>query len=271
MPSLISPEFAGTLSADAHQNLENELRGEAAKLSHDLQVGNAGVGNSRAKGPEQRAFDAQLALGLDPFAEAFATATADHVAYFLKMGVPMDKINRALRGSGIAIPAAPIDPAIAAVHHEAMIAQPDAKPSDYAFDIGRLSIDLPAERQAVVHSTLAQWSVDLHLDPIVAKGLGEFIAEEGPRLAKLTEPERQQWLGQQNSILLKGVGGNKAMAVDMIAKAHKVLAMSGAINGTERFSDAIKAGPIGQSAWLLRTLANHADALDATERAKKKL
>ena len=35
MPSLVNPDKAGTMTADALDHLENELRGQAAKLSND--------------------------------------------------------------------------------------------------------------------------------------------------------------------------------------------------------------------------------------------
>ena len=265
MPDLVSREFNGT--AEQREHLENELRGQAAQLAHDLQVSDRSP-DLTAKSPAQVAFDAALSSNADPFGEHL---TQDDVAYLQKMGVPMDKIERAARGSGLSMPAAPIDAATLDLHREAGIAAPDITPAAYNFDLGKLALDLPKDQAANIHATLAQWSADLHLDPTMAKGLAEHVVEQGPRLRAFDDLKRASWVSQQNASLLKSCGGDKAAAAEIVAKATKVLGMSGIINGNERFSDAIINSPLIHSAWLLQTLANHADAMAAAERAKKNL
>jgi hypothetical protein len=264
MPDLISPDKAGTMTADALANLEAKLGAEAAKLSTELQVGDRGVGNSRSKSIDQQNFDGELGSNHDPLGSERLTE-AD-ISYLEKMGIPRDRIERAAKGSGVSLPAVPLDAATRELHHEVGVATSAATPSDYSFDLDRLALELPPERQAGITSTLQVWSSELKLDPLMAKGIGSYIVEQGPRLAKFDDGRRASWISQQNADLLKSCGGDKAAVAALTAKAHAVLAMSGTINGTERFSESIINSPIGNSMWLIKTLAAHSDALARVKR-----
>lgn len=252
-PVDISPDKEGSLSVDALENLRDEMAAFNADTSRRF------PGQIKTKPIDQQNFDGELGSNHDPLGSE--RLTEDDIAYLQKMGVPLDRIERAARGSGVSMPAPPVDAVTKELHHEVGVAQPDLTPAAYSFDLDRLKIDLPAERQAGITSTLQVWASELRLDPLMAKAIGEHIIGEGPRLAKFDEGQRASWISQQTASLLDACGGSKAAVAALTAKAHKVLAMSGTINGTERFSDGVLNSPIGKSVWLLSTLANHADAL----------
>ncbi len=269
MPTLLSPEFSGT--AEQRADREAELRGAAEKLPGHLAVDLSNPA-SRPTSEAQREFDASLlAQAGDIFGGMSERALSEHKQYLLKQGVPEAKIDRAFRLDGLPVPKPLADPDLADLH--AQIGVPlDAQPSDYSSaDLNRP--DLSPERNQNLKFVASTWASELRLDPTLGKAVLEHVAQIGAQLSKITPDERQRWTQQQESILRKNAGSVGA-AVAIREKAAKALNLSNGISGplgSENLSASIRDSDVGQSFWLLQTLAGHHDALAALEREKKKL
>ena len=293
MPTLISSDNAA-MTPSQRATHEAAVRADAAKYGVDLKQFGTSQQPAKPAGTPEQVTALEQGLSRAPTIQSMSAQAAKQVADQLvasqlfvaeqKNGAPLSytekqaletqlrgKVARALAIDGHAAPAAPIDPELAQLHRTTGVPA-NTEPAVYDLDLNRP--ELPADRQLNARAVAAKWASELQLEPHLASNIISHISETTTNLQKYTDDQRVKWTARQSESLLRACNGSAAGVEALIAKAHKVLAMSGTIQGqfgAEQFSAALKDNLIGKSAFLIRTLAAQADALDLLEKGKKHL
>ena len=292
MPTLMNDDAGMTPSQRATH--EAAVLADAQKFGVDLKQFGSSQQPAKPAGTPAEVATLEQALSKTPTIQSMSAQAAKSVAdqlvasqlytAELKNGGPLSytekqaleiqlraKVGRALAIDGHSPPAEPIDPEIAQLHRATGVpANPE--PSNYDIDINRP--ELPADRQSNARAVASKWASELQLEPHLASNIISHVSETTTNLRKYTDDQRARWTARQSESLLRACNGSAAGVEALIAKAHKVLAMSEIIRGQfgeERFSEALKNNLIGKSAYLIRTLAAQADALDLLAKGKKHL
>jgi hypothetical protein len=181
---------------------------------------------------------------------------------WVKQGLDPAVIDAAAQADGVEI-TVPIPPELAQVDRQHGVTE-DVDPSAYAPVFPRsLTEALPIERLAGIHDETTALCAVIGLPPHLGNAVIEHIADVGPRVGKLSDDAKAEWVRGQRELAVRYFGDEKS-ADAALQKARSVILSA---HGSP-FGAALADSKVLQSSFLIRTLVNFADTKSAWEAAR---